>query len=114
LEYFRLRKAWEARERVASADVVLLKEAQQCFAGGKTEELYEKWRHGVVSDDEVKGSASQSAERGKAVFRTMVCGSSLKVFSDPMQDDAESCVEGDVRREAGQISGEASIQVSGS
>jgi hypothetical protein len=27
LEYFRLRRAWDARERAASADVVLLKEA---------------------------------------------------------------------------------------
>jgi hypothetical protein len=44
LYYFRVRKAWEAKERVASADVVLLKEAQARYAGREFEELYEKWR----------------------------------------------------------------------
>ena len=48
LEYFRVRKAWEAKERVASADVVLLKEAQARYAGRRQfEESYETWRKGL-------------------------------------------------------------------
>lgn len=114
LEYFRLRKAWDARERVASAGVVLLKEAQQCYVGSKTEELYEKWRHGVVGDGDVMRDASQSTEPGKGAFRTLVCGSSLKVFSDPIENDVESWMEKDVAGGGGQVSGERPIQVPGS
>ena len=47
LDYFRLRKAWDAKERVASADVVLLKEAQARYAGAKFEELYENGGKGL-------------------------------------------------------------------
>ncbi len=114
LEYFRLRKAWDAKERVASACVVLLKEAQQRYLSSKIEEIYEQWRRGVASDDEVMRSASHSTEPEKGAFRTLVCGSSLKVFSDPLQSDVESWVEAPARQGAGQVSGEVSIQVSGS
>ena len=114
LEYFRVRKAWDARERVASADVVLLKEAQQRYAGSKTEGLYEKWRDGIIGDDDVMRDGGQSTERGKGAFRTLVCGSSLRVFSNPIEGEAESSTERDVARGKGQVSGESSIQVSGS
>src|SRR5206468_12973554 len=40
LEYFRLRKAWDSKERVTSAGVVLLKEAQAHYGGSGIEELY--------------------------------------------------------------------------
>jgi hypothetical protein len=46
LDYFHTRRAWEAKERVASADVVLLQEAHARYAGRQFEELYEKWRRG--------------------------------------------------------------------
>ena len=36
LDYFRIRRAWEAKERVASADVVLLKEAQARYAAASS------------------------------------------------------------------------------
>jgi hypothetical protein len=114
LEYFRLRKAWDARERVASADVVLLKEAQEGYASRKIEEVYEKWRHGVIGDDDVMRDGGRSLEPGKGPFRTLVCGSSLKVFSNPIESDVESRMERDVARGAGQVSGESSIQVPGS
>src|SRR5258707_13737434 len=65
LHYFRVRKAWEAKERVASADVVLLKEAQARYAGSQFEELYEKWRKGAVADTEVTRTAEQLRPRCK-------------------------------------------------
>lgn len=113
LQYFRLRKAWDAKERVASGDVVSMKEAQQRYAGCKIEELYEKWRTGVVADSDVMRDESQSIELGKGSFRTLVCGSSLKVFSDPLENDVESRKERDSLQRTGQVSGEESIQVSG-
>jgi hypothetical protein len=114
LEYFRLRKAWDAKERVASADVVLLKEAQQRFVGIKTGELYEQWRHGVLSDEDVMRNASQSKEPGKGALRTVLSGSSLRVFSDPLGDDAESWTERNDTQGTEHVSGESSIQGSGS
>jgi hypothetical protein len=95
LEYFQLRKAWDAKERVASADVVLLKEAQQRYAGSKTEEVYQKWRSGVVGDDEVLQVGSQSTESRNGAFRTVLSGSSLKVFGDPIGSNVESRAEKD-------------------
>jgi hypothetical protein len=97
LEYFQLRKAWDAKERVASADVVLLKEAQQLYASSKTEEVYQKWRSGVVGDDEAMRVGSQSTESRKGAFRTVLSGSSLKVFSDPIGSDVESRAETDAQ-----------------
>jgi hypothetical protein len=114
LGYFRLRKAWDAKERVASADVVLLKETQLRYVGSKIENLYTKWRQGIVGDDEVMRDASQSVEPGNTIFRTVVCGSSLKVFSDPFGCDVESSMEGGDAREGDHDSGKSSIQVSGS
>ena len=114
LDYFRLRKAWDAKERVASADVVLLKEAQQRYAGSRVENLYEEWRQGVVGDEDVTRIADHSTEPRKTAFRALVCGASLKVFSDPLGCDAESWTERDVAREVEQDSGQSSIQVSGS
>jgi hypothetical protein len=114
LDYFRLRKAWDRRERVASADVVLLKEAQQCFAGSNTEELYEKWLQGVVGDDDVTRDGSHATALRKATFRTLMCGSSLRVFSNSLEGDVETWLERDTVRDAAQVSSDASIQVSGS
>lgn len=114
LGYFRLRKAWDARERVASSDVVLLKEAQAQYEGKQTEDLYEKWRNGVVKNDDVMRHSDHCAEHVKGVFRTLQCGSSLRVFSDPMCGDAEIHLESNDRRDAGQVSRASSIQVSGS
>lgn len=82
LDYFRIRRAWEAKERVASADVVLLKEAQARYAGPRFEELYEKWRSGPLGDAEVTRHVEQFQPPGNGVFRTAVCGSSLAIFTD--------------------------------
>jgi hypothetical protein len=108
LEYFRLRKSWDSRERVASADVILLEEAQQYYVGGQTEELYEKWRQGVVKDDDV---TSPSSERVNAAFSTLVCGSSLTVFGDPVRSVTERCIEGNDPQSFGGRSEEPPVEV---
>ena len=113
LHYFRVRKAWEAKERVASADVVLLKEAQARYAGRQFEEFYEKWRRGAIADTEVARHAEQVEPPLNSVFRTMVCGSSLSVFSDPGRNGAEKCAENAVADGLPQVSSTRSLQVSG-
>jgi hypothetical protein len=111
LDYFRLRKAWDSRERVASADVILLEEAQQYYGGGQTEELYEQWRQGAIADDDVTRNTRPSNERVNGAFSTLVCGSSLKVFSDPVGSDTERGVEGNDPQGIGQASEEPSVEV---
>jgi len=111
LDYFRLRKSWDSRERVASADVILLEEAQQHYVGGLTEELYEKWRQGVIADDEVTRNTSASSERVNGAFSTLVCGSSLTVFGDPVGSVTERRAEGDEPQGIGRTSEEPSVEV---
>lgn len=112
LDYFRVRKAWEAKERVASADVVLLKEAQARYAGRQFEELYEKWRKGAIADSEVALGTEQVRPSGKGVLRSMVCGSSLSVFTDRRGNGAEPCAENDIAGGLAQISANRSMQIS--
>ena len=112
LHYFRVRKAWEAKERVPSADVVLLKEGQARYAGSQFEELYEKWRKGAVADTEVTRTAEQARPRRKGVFRTMICGSSLAVFTDPRGNGPENCAENDIADGLPEISSSRSEQIS--
>lgn len=111
LDYFRLRKAWDGKERVASADVVLLKEAQSRYSSNGTEELYKKWLSGRASNDELLRPESQQVVPGKATFRTVVCGTSLKVFSDPKEVDAESSSDSPPFADQGQKSGRNSLEV---
>ena len=59
-------------------------------------------------------NAEHSTKPRKTTFRTLICGASLKAFSDPLGSDAESWTEKDVAREEDQDSGQSSIQVSGS
>ncbi len=114
LEYFRVRKAWDARERVASADVVLLKEAQRQYAGRKFEELYERWRKGSAKDSDVMRVAEQPFEAARGVFRALVCGCSLGIFTDPLGNTAESSPEAEFNDSLPEVSGSGSAQVSGS
>jgi len=114
LEYFRVRKAWDAKERVSSADVVSLKEAQGRYAGRSFEELYEPWRKGTVSDSDVMRVAEQPFEATRGVFRTFLCGSSLRIFTDPLGITAESSPEAEFNDSLPQVSGSRSVQVSGS
>ena len=113
LDYFRIRRAWEGKERVASADVVLLKEAQARYAGRQFEELYEKWRQGAIADAEVTQHSKQVVVARKGVFRTMLCGSSLSVFSDPRANGVESCAESVIADGLARVSINRSLQISG-
>ena len=114
LEYFRLRKAWDANERVASADVVLLKEAQGRYAARNFEELYDRWRDGSAKDSDVMRVAEQPPDSGRGVFRTLVCGSSLRIFTDPLGITAENSGEPDLNHSLSEVSSATSAQVSGS
>jgi hypothetical protein len=111
LDYFRLRKSWDSRERVASADVILLEEAQHYYVGDQTEELYQQWRQGAVGDDVVTRNTRPSTERVNGAFGALVCGSSLKVFSDPVGSVKESCLEGSHPQDSSQVSREPSVEV---
>lgn len=113
LEYFRLRKAWDGRERVASADVILLKEAQELYVGKQVDELYELWRIGSAKDSDVMRLGEQPLMAAKAVFRTLICGGSLKVFADKPASPRETCRTTGVRGSEAQVSTNSSIQVSG-
>jgi hypothetical protein len=114
LEYFRLRRAWDGRERVASADVVLLKEAQGRYAGKHFDELYGRWRQGRAEDSDVMRVTDLRHEAASGVFRTLVCGSSLKVFADPRANSTETSPEPDLNDSLPEVSGSESVQVSGS
>jgi hypothetical protein len=112
LDYFRIRKAWEAKERVASADVVLLKEAQARYAGRSFEQLYEKWHQGGVADAQVAHIADKSRQSGTYIFRTTICGSTLSIFADPRWIGAENRTENDHADQSLQKSSAQSVQLS--
>jgi hypothetical protein len=113
LHYFRIRKAWEAKERVASADVVSLKEFQVRYAARSFEELYEKWRRGALEDNEVVKGLEQGQPSEQGVFRTMICGSSLSVFTNSRGKGPENEQENDSKDGLSQTSSNRSIQISG-
>jgi hypothetical protein len=113
LDYFRIRRAWEAKERVASAEVVLLKEAQARYAGRQFDGLYEEWRRGAIAAAEVTRHAEQVEPSLNGGFRTVVCGSSLSVFSDPRGNGAENCGENVIADGLPQVSSTRSLQISG-
>ena len=109
LRYFQIRRAWDMRERVASSDVVFLKEAQAKFAGKRFDEAYEQWRIGATSDAEMMALGKHSERAERYTFRVVLCGDSLKAFRDPLTNRTESWPK------YGQTDGgsEASPQLSG-
>ncbi len=112
LDYFRLRKAWDGKARVVSADVVLLKEAHSRYASRRLEELYRNWCSGAVNDEFVRAE-HQNSESVVAEFRTLVCAASLKVFSDPREVHMEILQETPTFVEQREISAKPSLEVSG-
>lgn len=112
IEYFRLRRAWDERERMASADVVALKDAQGRYAGVRFDDLYNRWRKAGVSESEIAQSTEQVAKAPRATFQAVVCGSSLKVFADPFAPVAENRPEIGSARSVSEFSGSGSAQVS--
>ena len=113
LDYFRLRKAWDAKERVASADVVLLKEAQAFYPGKLFEDLYVRWRNETITDGEVVRSGPLYKDTSRGTFRTFLCGASLKVFRDPLANSTEIVRNAGINDSSQQTSGPSSIQGSG-
>jgi len=112
IDYFRLRRAWDERERMASADVVTLKDAQGRYAGRHFDDLYNRWRKGGVSESEIAQFTKQVAKAPRATFQAVVCGSSLKVFADPFAPVAENRPEIGSARSVSEFSGSGSAQVS--
>lgn len=110
-EYFRLRRAWNERERMASADVVTLKDAQGQYGGRQFDELYERWRKGEASDTEIGQFTTRFAKARQVTFQTMLCASSLKVFADPLRVVAENYSEASPGESRSQVSGGGSAQV---
>jgi len=68
---------------------------------------------GALTDDEVTRATSPTKTQRKAVFRAMVCGSSLSIFADPRGTGTETCAEDDFDGEETQISSHRSIEISG-
>jgi len=113
LQYFRLRTAWDAKERVASGDVVLLKEAQALYVGERIEALYQKWQSGLVEDTELEQESGRLELRRKAQFRTLLCGSSLIVFTDPLGKHLENWPGGLESHQRRQVSNRLSADLPG-
>ncbi len=61
--YFRLRKGWEAGQRVAAAEVVFLNAAKRQFSDKTVETLYKKWIEGQVKDEEVCASQARACHQ---------------------------------------------------
>lgn len=112
LHYFRLRKAWDTRERVASADVVLLKEARDCYTQNGIEQLFERWQKGMATESEINEVGGRSSHAPRAVFQTHVCGASLKVFADPVRKTTESYSSRGLPASVAEVSVSDSAQVS--
>ena len=113
LDYFRLRRAWDAKERVASTDVVLLKGAQDLYAGKQFEELYERWRNGTATDSDVLRSEQLHKDTSRWGFRALLCGTSLKVFFDPLVNPTETCRDSRPNGSVLQVASDGSAQMSG-
>jgi hypothetical protein len=113
LEYFRLQKAWDAKERVASQDVILLKEAQGQYSGKHVAALYERWRDGRANDSDVQHTAEQFSQAKRIAFRTLQCGASLKVFADPHGRFGETWTKTNQSSSLPQNSESGSAEISG-
>jgi hypothetical protein len=113
LEYFRLQKAWDARERVASQDVVLLKAAQGQYPGKHVAALYARWRDGSANDNDVQHAAEHLSKAKRIAFRTLQCGVSLKVFSDPRGRFGETWTKTNQSDSLPQNSESGSVEISG-
>ena len=80
LRYFRLRKTWEAGDRVPAADVVFLNAAKRDFDAEEIDSQYRKWVEGTVEDADVVHCAVSEKPQVQGTFLTEKCGSSLSVF----------------------------------
>jgi hypothetical protein len=104
LRYFDARKQWDNNQRVASSDVLFLKEAQARYSDVAFQSLYEKYRVGNCSESEIRKTLTPFSLAFKGPFRSVICGSSLRVFEDPRAKSAESCNSANRNPFSGQFS----------
>jgi len=90
LRYFRLRKTWEAGDRVSAADVVFLNAAKRDFDGEEIDSQYRKWTEGTIQDVDVFHRAVPAKLQVQATFLTQKSGSSLSVFHRSAHELGES------------------------
>jgi len=112
VEYFRLRKAWDRHERVASGDVLRLKAGRDHYAGKSVDALYERWVQGAVKEEDVDGTEVAPRGQKKAGFRALICGASLKVFGPPSRKAKEISREQQVSGSSAKLSTQSSAEVS--
>lgn len=93
LRYFRLRRTWEAGERVLAADVVFLNAAKRDFGGEETESQYRRWIAGTIEDSEVSHRTARDECQVRATFLAYKCGASLSVFHRRSPEQRESTAE---------------------
>jgi hypothetical protein len=80
LRYFRLRKTWEAGDRVPAADVVFLNAAKRDFDREEIHSQYRKWFEGTIVDSDVFNRAVSEESQVHGTFLTEKHGPSLAVF----------------------------------
>jgi hypothetical protein len=90
LRYFRLRKTWEAGDRVPAADVVFLNAAKRDFDDEEIESQYRKWIDGTIQDTDVFYRAVGEELQVRATFLTRKSGSSLAVFHRSAHEPGEN------------------------
>jgi hypothetical protein len=90
LRYFRLRKTWEAGDRVPAADVVLLNGAKRDFDVEEIESQYQQWVEGTIQDGEVFHRAVPEKAQVRGTLLTANYGSSLSVFHRSGHEFCES------------------------
>lgn len=93
LRYFRLRKTWEAGDRVSAADVVFLNAAKRDFDCEEIESQYRKWVGATISDSDVCSRAVPEKLQIHATFLTQKSGSSLSVFHRSAYGLGETCAD---------------------
>jgi hypothetical protein len=93
LRYFQVRKRWEAGERVAAADVVLLNGVKRERTDKSIESQYSLWVAGNIKDADICCSVPQPELRINGRFSTRKCGDSLSVFYKCGEDRGESDAE---------------------
>jgi len=93
LRYFRLRKTWEAGDRVSAADVVFLNAAKRELDCEEIESQYRKWTEGTIQDGDVSHPGVTQRPQVHGTFFTEKYGSSLSVFHRSGYEASESSDE---------------------
>jgi hypothetical protein len=72
LRYFAIRKAWELRQygAVSEEDLIFRNQAQQRFAAARFEDLYQGWKVGKTTDDQVREEFPSYGKTHQVEFST--------------------------------------------